>query len=83
MKICFVMLLLLVAAGSYSQSKGKVVYKYKKYQKFDFEDLVVDGDSGKPGDISITSRFQKKFRNNLPYRRNFHPEMIRSIESVR
>ena len=83
MKIFLILFLGFVFSDSYAQRKGKVVYKYKKYQRFDFDDLLVEGDTESPGDISISSRFQKKFRNKLPYRRNFNPEMVRSIESVR
>ena len=83
MKILLFFLSVTFSCHSYSQGKGKVIYKYKKYQKFDFEDLTVEGDSGSPGDISITSRFQKKFRNKLPYRRNFNPEIVKSIENIR
>ena len=81
----FVCALALSALSAWAQDapKGKVIYKYKKYQKFDFEDLVVEGDSGSFGDITSTGRFQRKFKNKLPYRRNFNPEMVRSVERVR
>ncbi len=61
----------------------KVIYKYKKYEKFDFEDLVIEGETGGPGDISVSSRFQKQFKNKLPYRKNFNAEIRKGIERVR
>ena len=83
MKLFIIFLYLIYTPYFYGKNKGKTVYKYKKYQKFDFEDLVLEGDSGIPGDISITNRFQKKFKNQLPYRKSFNSEIIKSIESVR
>lgn len=61
----------------------KVRYKYKKYEKFDFEDLVIEGETGSPGDLSIIPRYQRKFKNVLPYRKNFNAEMRKSIERIR
>lgn len=61
----------------------KIRYEYKKYQKFDFEDIAIEGDTGNPGDLSIASRYQKKFKNKLPYRVNFNPEVARAVERIR
>jgi len=61
----------------------KIIYKYKKYQKFDFEDLVIEGETGSPGDLSIIPRYQRKFKNKLPYRKNFNAEIRKSIERIR
>jgi hypothetical protein len=59
--------------------KAKVVKELfiniKKYEKFDFENLSIDGDASSPGDLSISPRFRKRFRNKLPQRLNFNPEM--------
>ena len=63
--------------------KEKIIYKYKKFQKFDFEDLVIEGEISAPGDLSIRPRYQRRFKNKLPYRRNFNAEMRKSIERVR
>jgi len=62
--------------------KEKIIYKYKKYEKFNLEEISVDGETGVPGDISIINRFKKKFDNRLPYRKNFRPEVILSVERV-
>tara|TARA_R110000868_G_scaffold340216_1_gene600901 strand:- start:16016 stop:16282 length:267 start_codon:yes stop_codon:yes gene_type:complete len=80
-----VLMLMFFAAHSHAQSSGepKVRYQYKKYQKFDFEDIAIEGDTGNPGDLSIASRYQRKFKNRLPYRVNFNPEIARAVERVR
>ncbi len=66
-----------------NQEKQKVIYQYKKYQKFDFEELGVTGDSSSPGDLSIRTRLQKSFVNKLPYRRNFDSQIRSAIERIR
>lgn len=68
------------AAGS---ADKKVIYKYKQYEKFDFDDMSVEGDDGAPGDLSINPRFQKEFKNELPYRKNFNQEMIKALDTVK
>ena len=47
------------------------------------ETLGVSGDFGSPEDISTRSRFQRDFKNRLPLRKNFNPELKRSVELVR
>ena len=65
------------------KSKEQIIYKYKKYQKFDFEDLIIEGETGSPGDLSIAPRYQRQFKNRLPYRKNFNAEIRKAIERVR
>ena len=65
------------------KNKEKIVYKYKKYEKFNLEDISVDGETGNPGDISLINRYQKKFKNKLPYRKNFKPEIVFGIERLK
>lgn len=71
------------ASSSTPMSKNKVEYKYKDYEKFDFEDLVLEGETGSPGDLSIRPRYRPSFQNPLPYRQNFNPELRDAIERVR
>lgn len=67
-----------------TKTEGNVIYKYKKHQDFDFENLDVQGDPGAAlGDITISSRSQKDFINKLPYRKNFDPEIKKALERVR
>ena len=72
----------LLSKGIQAQ-EGKIIYKYKKYEKFDFEDLVIEGEIGSPGDLSITPRYQRKFKNRLPYRKNFNAEIRKAVERIR
>ena len=83
MKLLISFLLLLLTLSLFAQEKEKIIYQYKKYQKFDFENLEIEGESGGPGDLSIDRRFQYQFKNKLPYRKNFNPEIRKSIERVR
>lgn len=62
---------------------GKTIYRYKKFEKLEFEDLTIEGSGESDSDLSLVSRFQKKFKNRLPYRTNFNPEIKRSLERVR
>lgn len=61
----------------------KVIYTYKQYEKFDFDDLNIEGESGAPSDISISPIHEKRFTNRLPYRRSFTVEIKKGIERVR
>lgn len=88
MKLIKLFLLFLFLTPVFAQEGGdvqvpKIIYKYKKYQKFDFEDLVIEGETGSPGDLSIIPRYQRKFKNRLPYRKNFNAEIRKSVERVR
>lgn len=80
-----VILLLFITTPLFAQSnkKEKIIYKYKKYQKFDFEDLTIEGETGAPPDLGDGTRTQQKFRNKLPYRKNFNPEIRKGIERIR
>ena len=83
-KVC-ILIVFLVPLVVFSKNRKKtenIVYKYKKYENFNLEEISVDGETGVPGDISIINRFKKKFNNKLPYRKNFRPEVILSTERI-
>lgn len=61
----------------------KVVYTYKQYEKFDFDDLNIEGDTGAPNDLSISPIHETRFTNRLPYRKSFTVEIKKGIERVR
>jgi hypothetical protein len=61
----------------------KVIYTYKQYEKFDFDDLNIEGDTGSPSDITISPIHEKRFTNRLPYRKTFNVEIRKGIERVR
>jgi hypothetical protein len=85
MKVLILGLILFSSINSFSKNKKKenIIYKYKKYEKFNLEDISVDGETGVPGDISLINRYQRKFKNKLPYRRNFRPEIVFGVERLK
>ncbi len=81
MKIFAIVFLLSISV--FAQEKGNVRYEYKKFEKFDFDEIGVEGEAGAPGDISISPRLRKEFRNKLPERSNFNKEMKKAIDGIR
>ena len=61
----------------------KVIYTYKQFEKFDFDDLNIEGGTGAPGDLSVSPVHEKSFSNRLPYRKSFTVEIKKGIERVR
>lgn len=78
----FFIVILLTSFSSFAQKK-KVIYKYKKYEKFDFDAMGLNGDSNNPGDVSISPRFRKEFKNKIPERRNFRDKTYLSVDGVK
>ena len=83
MKTLIFMMTFLFTLSALGQSKGNVRYEYKKYEKFDFDEIGVEGEAGSPGDISISPRLRKEFKNKLPERQNFNKEMKKAINGIR
>jgi hypothetical protein len=75
--------LLMMAFGALAQNKKNIRYEYKKYEKFDFDEIGVEGEAGAPGDISISPRLRNEFKNKLPERENFNKEMNQAIDGIR
>ena len=63
--------------------KKKIIYKYREYEEFDLDDLNVGGDRSSPGDLSIMPRLQGRFKNKLPLRKHFKPEMMNAVERTK
>ncbi len=82
MKVFLSVIFLFACQSVFAQKNGKVIYKYKKYERFDFRTLDVEGRKGSPGDLSIDPRFRRKFQNKIPERRNFNKEMQKAIDSI-
>lgn len=80
LSIVFILLTFNIAAD---EGKSNVRYEYKKYEKFDFDEIAVEGETGAPGDISISPRLRKEFRNKIPERKNFNKEMKKAIDGIR
>ena len=78
-----IILVMALSLGTAYAAKNKVKYQYKKYERFDFNAIDVEGDLGSPGDLSVANRFRKKFRNKIPERKNFNKEMKRALDNVR
>lgn len=80
----FAIALSFVALSAFADDqKANVRYEYKKYEKFDFDEIGVEGEAGSPGDISISPRLRKEFKNKLPERQNFNKEMKKAIDGIR
>lgn len=79
----WILLVTLLFSFSAFAQKKKVNYEYKKYEKFDFSEISVEGVAGSPGDISVSPRLRKEFQNRLPDRANFNREMKKSLEAIR
>lgn len=82
MKI-LILFTLLFSLPALAQEKKNVRYEYKKFEKFDFDEIGVEGEAGAPGDISISPRLRKEMKNKLPERANFNKEMRKSIDVIR
>ena len=83
MKSFLFIFILLTFNISANEGQSKVRFEYKKYEKFDFDEIAVEGETGSPGDISISPRLRKEFRNKIPERKNFNKEMKKAIDGIR
>ena len=61
----------------------KVIYQYKKYEKFDLGNLEVKGQLIAPGDISVRERERRRFEMDLFNRDNFDSFITKDVESLR
>ncbi len=72
-----------VMAQEAPKTESKVIYQYKKYEKFDLGNLEVKGQLIAPGDISVRERERKRFELDLYSRKNFDPFQKKDIDSLR
>ncbi len=61
----------------------KIIYQYKKYEKFDLGNLEVKGELIAPGDISVRERDRRKFELDLFTRKDFDNFIKRDVDSLR
>lgn len=61
----------------------KVIYEYKKYEKFDLGNLEVQGELIAPGDISVRERDRKKFNLDFFERKDFNSFVKQDVEAFR
>ncbi|MFL5783863.1 MAG: hypothetical protein ACJ76H_04575 [Bacteriovoracaceae bacterium] len=87
MKIFMLTLGLFIAVPAIAQeppkTEPKVIYQYKKYEKFDLGNLEVKGQLIAPGDISVRERERKRFELDLFNRRKFDTFQRKDLESLR
>jgi hypothetical protein len=80
----YLIILISFSVLAYAQDKkSNVRYEYKKYEKFDFDEISVEGEAGAPSDISISPRLRNEFVNKLPERKNFNKEMKKAVDAIR
>lgn len=77
------LLLSLYIFGEANGQNQKIIYQYKKYEKFDLGNLEVKGELIAPGDISVRERDRKRFEIDLYNRKDFDPFTQKDIESLR
>jgi hypothetical protein len=94
MKLLFTVFLLIIMNSLFAEdvvvdgkevnvNGRKVIYTYKQFEKFDFDDINVEGEAGAPNDLSISPVHEKSYSNRLPYRKSFTVEIKKGIERVR
>lgn len=82
MKILVWMLGIYLISDAWGQEQ-KVIYQYKKYEKFDLGNLEVKGNLIAPGDISVRERERRRFEMDLYTRKDFDPFIKKDVESLR
>ncbi|HLT23098.1 MAG TPA: hypothetical protein VKZ84_06635 [Bacteriovoracaceae bacterium] len=81
MKIVLLILQLAFIESAFGEEK--VIYEYKKYEKFDLGNLEVQGELIAPGDISVRERDRKKFNLDFYERKDFSSFVKQDIEAFR
>ena len=83
MKTFAIVLLFIPILTLAQEPKPNIRYEYKKFEKFDFDEIGVEGEAGSPGDISISPRLRKEFKNKLPERKRVNKQMKKAIDGIR
>jgi hypothetical protein len=83
MKLLTIILGVLWFTITLAQPDEKVIYQYKKYEKFDLGNLEVKGQLIAPGDISVRERERKRFELDLFNRKDFDVFIKKDVESLR
>jgi len=82
MRIALVLLLISLPALAQKRTKN-INYEYKKFERFDFEEIGIEGEAGAPGDLSIAPSPRKNYGNRLPERKSFNKEVRKSASGIR
>lgn len=87
MKYLLLSLSVLILTPAFAQeappTEPRVIYQYKKYEKFDLGNLEVKGQLIAPGDISVRERERKRFALDLYTRKNFDTFQKKDVDSLR
>jgi hypothetical protein len=78
----FILLFVLISTTGHSKEE-KVLYEYKKYEKFDLGNLEVKGELIAPGDLTVRERDRKRFSMDLFTRKDFDSIQRRDVDSIR
>lgn len=82
MRILVYLLGFYMMADAYGEEQ-KVIYQYKKYEKFDLGNLEVKGQLIAPGDISVRERERRRFELDLYSRKDFDAFIKKDLDSLR
>ncbi len=82
MRIFIYALSMVMISNAFGQEE-KVIYQYKKYEKFDLGNLEVKGQLIAPGDISVRERERRRFELDLYSRKDFDAFIKKDVESLR
>lgn len=82
MRVLILVMGLYLMGDAYGEEQ-KVIYQYKKYEKFDLGNLEVKGELIAPGDISVRERERRRFEMDLFSRKDFDGFIKKDVESLR
>lgn len=82
MKVIVFLMSIYLMGDAYGEEQ-KVIYQYKKYEKFDLGNLEVKGELIAPGDISVRERERRRFELDLFSRKDFDGFIKKDVESLR
>ncbi len=82
MRVFIYALSMIMMSEAFGQEE-KVIYQYKKYEKFDLGNLEVKGQLIAPGDISVRERERRRFELDLYSRKDFDAFIKKDVESLR
>ena len=88
MKLVFITMLILGSFCSFSQEQAtgevgtEVEIKYRKYEKFNLKDLVIDGKIIVPGDLTVKELGEVDLRRNLYEKPHFKNEIFRDLKNM-
>ena len=83
MKTSFILAIIFACASFGVSGEDKIIYQYKKYEKFDLGDLEIKGDILAPGDLSVNQRGRREFTRKLYDKSDFDRESLDDAQEIR